>query len=284
MTKLASSQLIGANFSFQHYPFETCAAAMRDFGFTQIELWGAAPHLDIFRATDGDVKALKNCLDRYGLGVRSLTPEQVLYPVNIASGDNAYRDASIAHFMRAAEIAATLGSDYLFLTPGRGFENEPGTCAWDRSAEALGKIVTYVKNLGLRCLLEPLQRVESNVVNDAAGLARMLEDIPADTVDVVLDTVAMATAGDTVQDYLRLFKDRLTHVQLVDGTPAGHLVWGDGDLPMGGVIDELIAGEYTGTLTFEPFGDGTYALDPQDAWARNIAAVAPYRVNNGAQA
>ena len=109
---------------------------------------------------------------------------------------------------------------------------------------------------------------ETNIVTDAAGLRRMLDEVGADNVDVALDTVGMATAGDSVADYVRLFGARLAHVQLVDGTPAGHLVWGDGSLPLGRYVEELAEAGYSGKITFEPFGNGSYALDPIAAWSR----------------
>jgi protein FrlC len=33
---------------------------------------------------------------------------------------------------------------------------------------------------------------------------------------------------------------------------------------------------YAGKITFEPFGNGSYALDPVAAWKRNLAAIEPY--------
>lgn len=274
--RLSADQLIGANFSFQHWPFAEVARAMRGFGVTEIELWGIAPHLDLFHADAARIAGVKQVLDDNGLTVRCLTPEQVLYPINIASGDDAYRQASIGLFCRASDIAAELGARYLFLTPGRGFENEPAERAWDRSAEALRRIAGHAADLGLRCLLEPLQRRESNIAHSAADLRRLLDMVGADTMDVVLDMVAMACAGDTVGDYIRLFGDRLAHVHVVDGTPAGHLVWGEGTLPLADYLAELAQAGYRGRLSFEPFGDGSYALDPLAAWTRNMQAIAPH--------
>ncbi len=149
------------------------------------------------------------------------------------------RRASIDRFKRGADICAALDARYLFLTPGRGFENEDPRAAWARSSEALAEIADHARQAGVRCLLEPLQRVESNIVTDAASLHRMFLEIGAETVDIVLDTVAMATAGDTVADYLRLFGQRIAHVHVVDGSPSGHLVWGDGTLPLGRYLSEL---------------------------------------------
>lgn len=274
--RLSADQLIGANFSFQHWPFAEAARVMRGFGVTEIELWGIAPHLDLFHADAARIAGVRQVLADSGLTVRCLTPEQVLYPVNIASGDDAYRQASIDQFRRAADIATELGARYLFLTPGRGFENEPAARAWDRSAEALRLIADHAAGQGLRCLLEPLQRRESNIAHSAADLRRLLDMVGADTMDVVLDMVAMACAGDTVGDYVDLFGDRLAHVHIVDGAPAGHLVWGEGNLPLADYLTDLARAGYRGALSFEPFGDGSYALDPETAWTRNMQAIAPH--------
>ncbi len=281
MALLKRNQLIGANFGFQHFPFEKAAAAIRDFGFTRMELWGVAPHLDLFHLTERKLDDVARVLNDNGLSVRSYTPEQVLYPINIASGDPELRRDSIEKFCRGADICARLGADYLFLTPGRGFESEPAA-AWARSADAIAQIAGYAGSLGIRCLLEPLQRTESNIVTDLDGLRRLYGEIGADTMDVVLDLVAMATAVDTVDDYLACFGDRLTHVHIVDGTPAGHLVWGDGNLPLGDYLRRLGEVGFSGTLTFEPFGNGSYALDPVAAWKRNLEAAEPYFDNEGA--
>jgi protein FrlC len=276
MRQLAPSQLIGANFCFQHYPFDKVAKLLSDLGMREIELWGVAQHLDLFHATDARVDSVRRVLTDHGLSTWCFTPEQVLYPINIASGDDNLRADSIERFCRAADICAILGARYLFLTSGRGYETEAPESAWDRAVDSLARIAEHARRSGVRCLLEPLQRVETNILLDAKGLRRMLENIGADNMDVVLDTVAMATAGDSVADYFSLFGPRLAHVQIVDGTPAGHLVWGDGTLPLGRYVSELAESGYAGKITFEPFGNGSYALDPVAAWKRNLAAIEPY--------
>lgn len=276
MAKLATSQLIGSNFSFQHVPFEIVARTLREHGLSRMELWGIAPHLDLFRSNAADIARLSAILRDNGISVCCLTPEQVLYPVNIASGDAAFREASITHFFRATEIAAELGAEHIFLTSGRGFETEPACIAWDHSVEAIARIADHAATLGLRCLLEPLQRVETNILLDASGLQRMLKELGRDNIDIVLDLVAMQAAGDSVADYAERFGPLLAHVHIADGKPAGHLVWGDGELPLGDWLDQLAAIGYRGRLSFEPFGDGNYALEPVTALKRNLAAIAPY--------
>ena len=95
MRRFARNQLIGSNFCFQHYPFERVAKAMQDFGMREIELWGVAQHLDLFHASDARVESIRGTLAEHGLSTWCFTPEQVIYPINIASGDGAYRRDSV---------------------------------------------------------------------------------------------------------------------------------------------------------------------------------------------
>ena len=273
---LKRKQLIGANFSFQHHPFRWVAEQLHRMGFERMELWGIAPHLDLFHDNRQRLREVKSILEDNRLAIHCFTPEQVLYPINIASGDKPYRDESVERFLRAADICAELGAKYLFLTPGRGFECESRERAWDHSVESINRIASHAGSCGVACLLEPLQRLESNIVNNADDLHALWRAIDGDTVDVVLDLVAMATAGDSVGGYFDRFGKRLAHVHVVDGTPAGHLVWGDGNLPLHDYLAALDAQSFEGTLTFEPFGNGSYALDPLSAWRRCLDSIAPY--------
>ncbi|MDR6635707.1 protein FrlC [Phyllobacterium sp. 1468] len=272
---LRHEQLVGANFSFQHHPFRWTAEQLHQMGFKRMELWGIAPHLDLFHDSRSRLGEVKSILEDNQLTVHCFTPEQVLYPINIASGDKAYREKSVERILLAADICAELQARYLFLTPGRGFECESREDAWANSIESVRKIASHAKRLGIACLLEPLQRTESNIVNNADELSAFWHEIDADNVDVVLDLVAMATVKDDVAGYVDRFGKRLSHVHIVDGTPAGHLVWGDGNLPLHDYLAELDASSFAGTLTFEPFGNGSYALDPVSAWQRSLKAIVP---------
>ena len=103
MQKLTYRQLIGANFGFQHFPFSDTAKALSSFGLKEIELWGVAQHLDLFHESDARVELTRRILADNGLTIWCFTPEQVLYPINIASGDRELRENSVMRFCRAAE-------------------------------------------------------------------------------------------------------------------------------------------------------------------------------------
>jgi protein FrlC len=270
---IALSQVTGSNFSYQHRSLDECFDDLADLGRERVELWGIAPHLHVPWASDAEARSIRSLAADRGLSIVCLTPEQVMYPVNVASPDTRLRAASVAMFRRAAELAVELGASRLFLTPGRGFETEPVEAAWRRSVDAIGEIAAYADTLGLDCVLEPLQRVESNLVNSAADAARMVGDIAAPNLGVALDTVAMTVAGDDVDAYFAQLGELVRHVHLIDGNPAGHLAWGDGDLPLGEILAALGRHGYAGPITIEHFGDGSYAFDPKPVLARSLDAI-----------
>ena len=224
-------------------------------------------------------RSVRRVLTDHGLSTWCFTPEQVLYPINIASSDDDLRSDSIERFYQAADICAILGARYLFLTSGRGYEfRSSPECAWERTVNSLARIAEHARRSGVRCVLEPLRAKSTpTYLLDAKGLRRMLDDIGADNIDVVLDTVAMATAGDTgggLPCFLRLqtgaCADRRRHA----GRPSG--MGGRDTAGSGRYVSELTESGYAGKITFGPFGNGSYALDPVAAWKRNLAAIEPY--------
>jgi fructoselysine 3-epimerase len=261
----ALDQVCGSNFAYQHHTLERCLDDMVELGRRKVELWGVAPHLYIPEISSVEVMKVRRLLRERGLTVACLTPEQVAYPVNIASGADRLREASLQLFLRAAEICSDLESPLLFLTAGRGYEDEPVEHAWKRSVRALQVITERASELGVSCVLEPLQRVESNLVTDLSSLKRMIRDVGHPDLGVVIDTVALAVAEDAVSDYGSAFGKRVRHIHLIDGSPAGHLAWGDGNLDLPAILRGLGKLEYTGSFTFELFGDGTYSLKPRAA-------------------
>lgn len=270
---LGLDQISGSNFAYQHHTLQRCLDDMAGLGRTKVELWGIAPHLHIPHVESAHLKKVRSQLSERELSVACLTPEQVAYPVNIASREDWLRDHSLQLFLRAAEVCSELEAPLLFLTAGRGYEDEPTELAWARSAEALQTITQRAAELGVGCVLEPLQRVESNLVTDVSSLRSMLDDVGSSTLGVVIDTVAMTAAGDDVSDYAKAFGEDIRHVHLVDGAPTGHLAWGDGVLDLDEILRDLSRLNYSGALTFELFGDGSYALEPRPAVERCLEAV-----------
>lgn len=270
---ISRDQLNGSNFSYQLLPLSRCLDDLAALGLGTMELWATAPHLHIPAATPASIADLGRQLDARELTVSCLTPEQCLYPVNLASRESWLRESSLAMFRRAIEVASDLGCPHLLVTSGRGYEDEPREDAWGRARDALGELAQAAAAYGVTLLLEPLQRSESNLVLTYTDVTRMRREVGSAHLAVVLDTVAMVAAGDTVADYLgdaaNAAEAGIRHVHLVDGHPTGHLAVGDGELPLGDIVRRLSKAGYAGRFTFELFGSA-YLPDPLSALERSI--------------
>ncbi|WP_336626325.1 MULTISPECIES: sugar phosphate isomerase/epimerase family protein [unclassified Microbacterium] len=270
---ISLDQMTGTNFLYQRFTFGRFLDDMEALGRRRLELWGIAPDLYVPALEDGDVQRMRWRIEDRGMSVHCFTPEQIMYPVNLASEAGWERRGGIATYRRAAEVAAGLGAEFLFLVPGTGREDLSREEAWDRSRNGLEEISEYAATLGVRCLLEPLQRRESNLVNNSSDLNAMLNDVASDNLFAVIDTVAMAMSSETIADCFRVLGDRVRHVHLVDGAPSGHMPWGRGKLPLAQYLAELDEAGYDGMMTQELFGS-LDALDPLPAHRESLDYIA----------
>lgn len=270
---LSMDQMTGTNFLYQRFTFSRFLDDMEVLGRRKLELWGVAPDLYVPAMSDQDVTRIRTAVAERGMEVYCFTPEQIMYPVNLASEARWEREGAIATYRRAAEVAAGLGARFLFLIPGTGREDLPRDEAWQRSVEGLAEIAEYAATLGVECLLEPLQRRESNLVNDAESLSAMLEDVGSSNLFAVIDTVAMACAGEDIDHCFQTLGELIRHVHLIDGTPGGHMPWGRGELPLVTYLSQLDAAGYTGMMTQELFGS-LDALDPLPAHRESLEHIA----------
>lgn len=262
----------GTNFSYHRVPITRWLDDMVTLGRRDLELWGIAQHVDLIDLTAADVHALRRELSARHLRVACVTPEQVMYPVNFATSDERIAQRTVQMFRNAAALCAELEGDFVFVTPGWGWEDEPIEEAQKRAAARLHAFAEYASGLGLRCVLEALQRHESNIGVGIEQLSTVLDAADAPNLGVALDTVAMATSGETVGDYFERFGERVWHVHLVDGNPAGHKAWGDGNLPLSEYLTKLREYGYDGLMTPEIFG-APYIYEPTAAHANNLAAI-----------
>lgn len=267
--RLTPARLCATNFSYLRHPLERWLDDMAELGVRNVELWGVSPHLYAGDATPADAERVRRQLDARELTLTCFTPEQVMYPVNIAAREDRIRARSIAYFERCVELCAALESPLLFLTPGWGYLDEDPEEVWKRSAASLAHIVERAAARSITCVLEALQPVESHVITTSAQIARMRAEIGSPALEAAIDTCAMAVAGETVADYVADHGAAIAHVHFVDGAPDGHLAWGDGELPLERYLDELEAGGYRGVLSFETISD-RYRLEPLTPVRRSL--------------
>lgn len=268
----AVTQITAMNLVYLYVPLRQFLDTVVASGVRQVELWGGSPHCYPDDAGPARLREIRDELQARSLVPVCFTPEQVIYPINIAAADPTARQRSIDYFLRSLDIAVALGAPRVLVTSGWSFRDEPHEAGWARSRDSLRAIAAAAAERDLRLSLEPLQPTESNLLIDLPGTVRMLQELGVDNVDVCLDTIPMTVAGETFDGWFAELGDRIAQVHLVDGAPTGHLAWGDGTLPLDAFLEALERHGYRGPLTLE-VANSRYFPDPDSAMRRAIAAV-----------
>ena len=199
-----------------------------------------------------------------GLGIVCLTPEQVLYPYNIASENEELRRASVDYFLKNLEVAAELEVDKMLCTSGWGSYGQDTGPAFTRAITSLGELLERAEKLGVTLAFEVLSTFESNLACNLAGTKRILDALPSPSMRLCVDTVAVNMGGDTLQEYFDTFGSRICHFHLTDGSPSGHVPLGLGNLPVLTYIKQLEDFAYDGAITLE-IGDTSWCDRPHEA-------------------
>ena len=250
------------NIQYKYYPLSLFLDDAVRFGVQNVELWGAAPHFHMEDMTYQEIRAVAREIRNRGLKLVCYTPEQCVYPVNLASDNRDTRRRSQKFFENSIRAAGELGTDKVLVTSGTGyFDDSNREEAWKWAAEGIEHLAEMAGDYGITLALEVLRRDESNLVYDLPSLLKMLKEVNHPAVGGMIDTIPMALAGERPAKYLEALGDRLVHIHFIDGAPRGHLAWGDGVLDLEGYLTELDAYPYQGYLSLE-ITDGRYYMDP----------------------
>lgn len=258
------------NIQYKYYPLSLFLDDAVKNEVENIELWGGAPHFYQKDMTCGQIRNLRREIQERGLNLVCFTPEQCVYPVNLAAASPEARRRSLQYFEDSIRVASELGSKKMLVTSGTGyFDGSDHEEAWKWAAQNLYELGETAEAEGITLVLEVLRRDESNLIYNLSTLKAMLETLNHPAICGMLDTIPMALAGESPAMYLRELGERLAHVHFVDGAPRGHLAWGDGVLDMEEYLKELDEGGYRGFLSLE-ITDGRYFMEPSVSVAKSI--------------
>ncbi|HSJ66735.1 MAG TPA: sugar phosphate isomerase/epimerase [Anditalea sp.] len=121
---------------------------------------------------------------------------------------------------------------------------------WERAVTNLRKVCQMAEEKGLEIALEPLNRFESDLVNTAEDVLRLIDDINHPAAKVLLDGFHMNIEERDLEAAIRSVGDKLIHLQVSEnyrGTPGtGQTRWDD-------YQRGLAAINYKGVVSIESF-------------------------------
>ncbi len=267
---IKKEQIAGGNYHYTRFTFKYFLESMKKLGLQNIELYGACPHIYVDDYTPQMTRDLKKQLDQYGINVVCYTPEQCVYPTNIAIEDDFIRKRSLEYFYRTIEQAEILEAPYVQVVGGRGYFDGDAGEAWKRSAESLRLITKKAESHGVTMVIEAASYKTSNVIHSTSAIVKMIKEIGSQNCKGMIDTNAIFLAGEDFEEAVASLGSDLRHMHFIDATQNDYcLIPGSGDLPMADYIDILGRYGYQGYLTPELWG-GKYDLEPEDAMQRSI--------------
>jgi len=120
--------------------------------------------------------------------------------------------------------------------------------AMDWLAAALRECSAVARPHGIRLALEPVNRYESTLINNAAQGLELIERVGADNFGLLLDTFHMNIEEPVIDESIRLCGDRLFHFHVADSNR-----WypGAGHLDFKSILEALNATGYQGWVSGE---------------------------------
>ncbi|TXK85964.1 TIM barrel protein [Paenibacillus sp. N3.4] len=266
-------KVAGMNITFRHVPFQHFLESMSYIGVDHIELWAGEPHLYVNRNILGNIRNIRKQMKSREMKIVCYTPEQCIYPYNIAASDSHWRQKSVDYFIENLYAALELETDMMLITSGIGDFTVSQEESWKYASDSIFQLSKVAEREGVTLALEPLTKFESNLITDSKGLKNMLEEIQSPSLKGMIDTVSMQLANETPEDYFSILAE-LCHFHLIDGDGQSdaHLALDDGVLNWREYLTSLQSHRYEGTCTLEIMGFNYYQ-NPQDALMKSIGKI-----------
>lgn len=201
-----------------------------------------------------DIEKLKEALRQHGLEAvicGAFGPSR-----DLTHDDPAFHQNCIDYIQACFDICEGVGAKFLAgpmysaVGKARLVSTEQKKIEWERAVVNLRKVCQMAEKRGLEIALEPLNRFESDLINTAADVMRLIKDIDHPAAKVLLDGFHMNIEEPDIEHAIEQAGDKLLHVQVSEnyrGTP------GTGQTRWDAWKRGLTAIGYSGVVSIESF-------------------------------
>lgn len=274
MKNLKESQILTSNYPYGRYSLDYALDSLQRMDTQSIEFYACFPHFHIDDVDRADVKKVQKKLRDRRLEVKCFTPEQCLYPVNIAARDVNARKRSLDVFRKSIQYGAELGAGCVVVLAGYATLDEDERDAWARSVESLGILGDIAEGYEVKLVLETSPR-EYTTTHNSKDVVRMIKEVGSPAVKGMIDTATLGYSGETMQQAIDDLEGNLYHVHVADGVPNGHLILGEGELDIPSMLQVLDDSGYKGALSLEILND-RYVREPHLAMETSLQRLKEY--------
>jgi sugar phosphate isomerase/epimerase len=254
---------------------ESNLAAIAGMGYDGVELAVRDPRL-----LDGD--ELFRTVARFGLEIPAIGTGQAWGEEGLSytDPDPAVRTAAVhrtkAHIPLAARTGAVIIVGLLRGVVRPGIEPQQAM-TW--LVEALRDCCSAARASDVRIALEPINRYETTLVNNAAQGLELLEQVGAENLGLLLDTFHMNIEDAVIEESIAMCSDRIFHFHVADSNR-----WypGAGHIDFKSVLEALYQIGYRGYVSgeFMPVPDAESAARAAIALLRSVEEVLGRSLNS----
>ena len=254
----------GGPFVFWDDLGDACRKAA-ELGFDGVEIF--PPSAEALKAQDA-----KRLLNRHGLKLAAVGTGAgwVVNRLRLTDPDPARRAAAERFVRSTIDAAGELGAPAIVGSmQGRWGDDVDRETALGLLALALGDLGEHARRHGVPLIYEPLNRYETNLVNDVAGGVKLLQAAGSDNVKLLADLFHMNIEEADIARAIRAAGHHVGHVHLADSNrrPAG-----SGHIDFAPIAEALRQIGYKGYVSAEAF---PYP-DPDAAAQHTIRAFRDY--------
>lgn len=183
------------------------------YGFEAIELWGG----NLASRVDGIAKAISSSkmqVSSICIGFRGC----------LLSAEKDERDTAVKDINNLLRMGSDLGALGLIVVPIFGPPRLPDLSPWKKAedieknllVELLGEIGVKAEEVGCLCLLEPLNRYETHLINRTDQAIEIAKRVNGPGIKVMADFFHMSIEETRIDGAIERGKDFIHHVHLAD--------------------------------------------------------------------
>ena len=253
---------------FRHTDVHRAIASIAEAGFRQCELnasFNWDPHLNLESGTwRADVAAIARSAAAAAVSI----PAVACYP-NLAATEAGERARAVEYCRRGIEACVELGGRLITVMPG-GNNLMPPDPQVQALVAALSGVCETACAYGVDVAIESYP---GNCLEGTAAIAGLVRRLGCPRLGYLLCTAHLAARGEDLLGTYRSSKDVLRHIHFSDSRTATpyhqHLVPGLGDIRFDGLVEQLRAEGYAGTVTLQIY---SHSAEPEAASRLALAA------------
>lgn len=251
--------------SYSRHPLKKVLKRIAKTGFKGVEISADKPHLWLDQLPLKEASRLSKQLEKLDLFVSTIdatcttgywsdAPAERLSEPSLISRNNTLREWRIAYTKKALRLAREIGVDAVTVSSGKLLNGITPEKAQRLLHDSLSRLLELAEHLGQRIafVCEPSHYIEST-----SELSALLKSFNSAYLGACLNVGHAEMMGEDANASIRLVKNRLFHVQLMDVRGRQHYahVPGDGEIDFRTVFRTLDAVGYNGPLTWQLAGN-----------------------------